>query len=62
MNVIEGMEFLIDKMKKFKTNEEFFESMNAAKKNGTIMPVSTNGNGNGNGNGSNGSSNPERGA
>lgn len=33
MNMIEGMEFMIDKMKKFKTNEEFFESMNA-KKNG----------------------------
>ncbi|MEX2438026.1 MAG: transcription termination factor Rho [Candidatus Babeliales bacterium] len=28
MNLIEGMEFLIDKMKKFKTNEEFFESIN----------------------------------
>lgn len=27
MNVIEGMEFLIDKMKKFKTNEELFESI-----------------------------------
>lgn len=48
MNPIEGMEFLIDKMKKFKTNEEFFESMNA-KKMGAIVP--TNGNGNGNGNG-----------
>lgn len=33
MNMIEGMEFMIDKMKKFKTNEEFFDSMNA-KKNG----------------------------
>ena len=31
MNMIEGMEFMIDKMKKFKTNEEFFESMNAKK-------------------------------
>ena len=28
MNPIEGMEFLISKMKKFKTNEEFFESIN----------------------------------
>ncbi len=28
MNSIEGMEFLIDKMKKFKTNEEFMDSMN----------------------------------
>jgi transcription termination factor Rho len=26
MNVVEGMEFLIDKMKKTKTNEEFFRS------------------------------------
>lgn len=32
MNTIEGMEFLIDKIKKFKTNEEFLESMH--KKNG----------------------------
>ncbi|MFT6765898.1 MAG: transcription termination factor Rho [Alteromonas naphthalenivorans] len=31
MNMIEGMEFMIDKMKKFKTNEEFFESMNTKK-------------------------------
>ncbi len=31
MNTVEGMEFLIDKIKKFKTNEEFLESM---KKNG----------------------------
>jgi transcription termination factor Rho len=28
MSLIEGMEFLIDKVKKFKTNEEFLESMN----------------------------------
>lgn len=28
MNVIEGMEFLIDKMKKFKTNREFIDSIN----------------------------------
>ncbi|MBM17755.1 MAG: transcription termination factor Rho [Epsilonproteobacteria bacterium] len=27
MNVVEGMEFLINKMKKHKTNEEFFESV-----------------------------------
>lgn len=33
MNNIEGMEFLIDKMKKYKTNEEFFESIQ--KKNGS---------------------------
>ena len=28
MNIIEGMEFLIDKMKKFKTNREFLEAIN----------------------------------
>lgn len=33
MNIIEGMEFLIDKMKKFKTNEEFLDSFQ--KKNGS---------------------------
>lgn len=33
MNTIEGIEFLIEKIKKFKTNEEFLESMN--KKNGS---------------------------
>jgi transcription termination factor Rho len=33
MNTVEGMEVLIDKMKKCKTNEEFLESMN--KKNGS---------------------------
>lgn len=27
MNVVEGMEFLIDKMKKFKTNEELFDGL-----------------------------------
>jgi len=32
MNVIEGVEFLIDKMKKFKTNREFIDSIN--KRNG----------------------------
>ena len=34
MNTIEGMEFLIDKMRKHKTNEEFLESINK-KPNGT---------------------------
>ncbi len=34
MNTQEGIEFLIDKMKKFKTNEEFLEAMN--KKNGSL--------------------------
>lgn len=33
MNTIEGTEFLIEKIKKFKTNEEFLDSMN--KKNGS---------------------------
>jgi len=28
MSTIEGMEFLIDKLKRFKTNQEFFESIN----------------------------------
>jgi hypothetical protein len=28
MNTIEGMEFLIDKMRKHKTNAEFLESIN----------------------------------
>jgi transcription termination factor Rho len=28
MNTVEGMEFLIDKMRKFKTNDEFMESIN----------------------------------
>ena len=31
MNIVEGMELLIDQMKKCKTNEEFLESMNKAK-------------------------------
>lgn len=35
MNTIEGMEFLIDKIKKFKTNEEFIESINKKGGNGT---------------------------
>ena len=33
MNIIESMEFLIDKMKKHKTNQEFLDSIN--KKNGS---------------------------
>jgi transcription termination factor Rho len=36
MNSIEGMEFLIDKMKKHKTNVDFFESIQ--KKNGAPLP------------------------
>lgn len=38
MNTIEGMEFLIDKMKKTKTNREFLESIN--KKTGSSNPTS----------------------
>jgi len=44
MNTIEGMEFIIDKMKKHKTNEDFFDSIN--KKLATIAT------GNGNASGS----------
>jgi transcription termination factor Rho len=37
MNTVDGMEFLIEKMKKFKTNREFLDSINkkTAEKNGT---------------------------
>ena len=35
MNIIEGMEFMIDKMKLNKTNEEFFASMNTKNGNGS---------------------------
>jgi transcription termination factor Rho len=35
MNTVEGMEFLIEKIKKFKTNEEFIDSM---KKSATASP------------------------
>jgi transcription termination factor Rho len=31
MNTVEGMELLIDKMKKTKTNDEFWELMNKKK-------------------------------
>lgn len=41
MNIVEGMEFLIDKMKHTKTNEEFFATM--SKK---AIAASSNGNGN----------------
>jgi len=41
MNTVEGMEFLIDKMKKHKTNADFFESIQ--KKNGAgLTPPNTN--------------------
>ena len=54
MNVVEGMEFIINKMKQYKTNEELFESL---KKSGGAAASSNpgnNGNGNGNGNYGNG--------
>jgi len=35
MNTVEGMEFLIEKMKKSKNNREFIDSMTVAKKTGT---------------------------
>ncbi len=44
MNVVEGMEFVISKMKQYKTNEEFFESL---KKSGATIAVGNNTNGNG---------------
>lgn len=47
MNTVEGMEFLIDKMKKFKTNIEFVDSINKK----TTATVST-GNGHGSDSGS----------
>ncbi|HSW75532.1 MAG TPA: transcription termination factor Rho [Candidatus Saccharimonadales bacterium] len=46
MNVVEGMEFVINKMKQYKTNEEFFESVK--KTGGTSSQQHSNGNGNGN--------------
>lgn len=49
MNVVEGMEFIINKMKQYKTNDELFESL---KKSGA--GASAGGNGNGNGHHSNG--------
>jgi transcription termination factor Rho len=42
MNTVEGMEFLIDKMKKFKTNIEFVDSINKK-----TTATTSNGNGNG---------------
>ena len=49
MNVVEGMEFLIDKMKHTKTNEEFFTTM--SKKGIPSTPSNGNGNNNNNNNG-----------
>lgn len=54
MNVVEGMEFIINKMKQHKTNDEMFDSL---KKSGAGVSASNGSNGNGshhNGNGSNG--------
>ena len=48
MNIVEGMEFLIDKMKHTKTNEEFFATM--SKKNIGSNGSSSNSNGNGHSN------------
>ncbi|MBI2344575.1 transcription termination factor Rho [Candidatus Dependentiae bacterium] len=42
MNVVEGMEFIINKMKQYKTNEELFESL---KKAGAGITTNNNGNG-----------------
>lgn len=50
MNVVEGMEFIINKMKQYKTNDELFESL---KKSGAGAAHSGS-NGNGNGHHSNG--------
>ncbi|MGC2310045.1 MAG: transcription termination factor Rho [Candidatus Babeliaceae bacterium] len=40
MNTVEGMEIMIDRMKKCKTNEEFLESMN--RKNGNVCSTNSN--------------------
>lgn len=41
MNLVEGMEFLIEKMKKFKTNAEFLESMNKKTPSGAAATAAT---------------------
>lgn len=41
MNLVEGMEFLIEKMKKFKTNAEFLESMNKKTPSGAAAAAAT---------------------
>lgn len=46
MNVVEGMEFVINKMKQYKTNDELFESLKKSG-GGASAHVSSNGNGNG---------------
>ncbi len=47
MNVVEGMEFIINKMKQYKTNDELFESL---KKTGGAASANSTSNGNGSGN------------
>ncbi len=46
MNTVEGMEFLIERIKKYKTNEEFIDAMN--KKNGSALPTGSSNGSNGN--------------
>lgn len=50
MNVVEGMEFIINKMKQYKTNEELFESLKKSGGSSAAGNPGSNGNGNGNGN------------
>jgi len=42
MSMVEGIEFLIDKIKKFKTNEEFLDAMNKKNFNGAAATSTTN--------------------
>ncbi|NBQ17225.1 transcription termination factor Rho [bacterium] len=49
MNTAEAMEFLVDKLGKFKTNDEFFESMNLKRTGGSGTTSSSSSNGNTNG-------------
>jgi transcription termination factor Rho len=49
MNVVEGMEFLIDKMKHTKTNDEFFATMNKKQLNASLNNSGNGNNHNGNG-------------
>ncbi len=42
MNTIEGIEFIIDKIKKFKTNEEFLDAMNKKSFNGVSSTPTSN--------------------
>lgn len=63
MNINEGMEFLIDKMNRFKTNREFLDSINKRSVEMTSNPMgggSSNGSGSGDRDRDRGSSNKER--